>query len=202
MKETSRDRQKAETQSRILDSARALFEEAGYHGTGIREIASRAGVSPGTVLLHFSDKADVLHAALFDDLERVWKAVQSEIPDPDLETCLTSLVARLYDYYASRPKLTRELLRESMFAEEPWKSRFTAQVNEVMGYIINQAATHQAQGKLRPELDPLTLAASCLSFYYFALIGWVQGGLSTPLPFFQQMLSQYLRPLVLENERK
>lgn len=44
----------------ILDAAIAVMAEHGYHGTSVREIALRAGVSPAALYHHFSSKQQVL----------------------------------------------------------------------------------------------------------------------------------------------
>ncbi|MFF9490058.1 TetR family transcriptional regulator [Streptomyces sp. NPDC014676] len=47
----------------ILDAARATFAELGYERATIREIAKRAGVANGLVMLHFSNKENLFIAA-------------------------------------------------------------------------------------------------------------------------------------------
>ncbi|MBE7184712.1 MAG: TetR/AcrR family transcriptional regulator [Methylobacterium mesophilicum] len=48
----------------ILDGARSAFQELGYEGTSVDEIARRAGVSKPTLYTHFGDK-QALFAASF-----------------------------------------------------------------------------------------------------------------------------------------
>jgi AcrR family transcriptional regulator len=55
-----------QTQSRILDAAYALFMEQGYHGTSMRQIVERAGITMGGVYNHFASKEDIWVAVLFD----------------------------------------------------------------------------------------------------------------------------------------
>ena len=59
---TQRDR-KADTQSRILEAAVALFSAHGYDGTSISAIAARAGVSRGAVFWHFTEKDQLFQEA-------------------------------------------------------------------------------------------------------------------------------------------
>lgn len=54
---------KAETQSRILEAAVALFAERGFDGSSITAIAARARVSRATVFWHFGDKATLFQEA-------------------------------------------------------------------------------------------------------------------------------------------
>lgn len=54
------------TQARILDAAYALFMAQGYHGTSMRQIAERAGLTMGGVYTHFVSKEDIWIGVLFD----------------------------------------------------------------------------------------------------------------------------------------
>lgn len=55
------------TARRILDHARASFDERGVHAVGIREIARDLGLSPGNVSYHFPTK-EALVLALIDEM--------------------------------------------------------------------------------------------------------------------------------------
>ncbi|MFM7737191.1 MAG: CerR family C-terminal domain-containing protein [Alphaproteobacteria bacterium] len=48
-----------ETRARLLEAATDLFAERGFHGTGVREIALRAGVNVASANYHFGSKEDL-----------------------------------------------------------------------------------------------------------------------------------------------
>jgi AcrR family transcriptional regulator len=48
-----------ERKQKIIDAAKALFSEKGYAGTGLREIAERAGVSLGNIYNYFKNKEEI-----------------------------------------------------------------------------------------------------------------------------------------------
>jgi len=192
-----REAQKEETRARILQVARAHFERDGFDGANVRAIAADAGVAAGTVLLHFTDKRDLLHAALFVDLAAVIEGAlaargQSDGKRP-LEARLRALARPFFAYYAARPTLSKTLLREALLAESPWRERFTAQVTRVHVHIVGLVEAAKARGELVADADGPVLGAAFFSFYYFALIGWVQGGFADPVPIFERMLSEHLR---------
>ncbi len=58
----ARERRKAENHDAILAAARDAFAETGYPDTGVRDIARRAGVAPGTLYNYFADKEAILRA--------------------------------------------------------------------------------------------------------------------------------------------
>jgi AcrR family transcriptional regulator len=78
---------RGERRERILASATSLFEENGFHGAGIDDIAAAAGVTGPAIYRHFKNKDAVL-VALFDRLaerlgailERVGAEVARDTP--------------------------------------------------------------------------------------------------------------------------
>lgn len=67
-------RKKAMTDTRrelVLAAARAAFFELGLEGASLREIAKRAGYTPGALYSYFSSKEDVYAALLGESLERL-----------------------------------------------------------------------------------------------------------------------------------
>src|ERR687897_1087052 len=59
---------RAATRGALLDSARSLFAERGYHGTAAEEIVQRAGLTRGALYHHFEDKKDLFRAVV-DEIE-------------------------------------------------------------------------------------------------------------------------------------
>lgn len=55
-----------DTRRRILDAARELITEAGFHPVSVEEVAARAGASRPTVYRHFGSKPELLEAVAWD----------------------------------------------------------------------------------------------------------------------------------------
>ena len=187
-----RQAQKHATQARILDVARLHFEREGFERANLRAIASEAGVAAGTVLLHFTDKLGLLHAALHDDLEAT------------IARCLATksrggLLARLVRRRGRSTRTTRRgrgsrrsSCKESLLAEPPWRERFTHQLTRVLTHVTVLVEEAKKSGELAQTTDGRVFAAAFSSFYYFALIGWVQGGLEEPMPLFKKLMAQHI----------
>ena len=60
-----------EKRQRILESAKQLFLEMGYHGSSMNQIAQNAGVPKLTVYNHFQDKATLFTCAIEDTCEHI-----------------------------------------------------------------------------------------------------------------------------------
>lgn len=191
----TRATQKEATGHAVLQAARAEFERVGFEAANLRSIAARAGVSAGTVLHHYGDKRELLHAALFDDLEQTLARALAGLGEGPLEEQLSALTRTVFGYYQRRPQLSRTLLKESLFAEEPWAQRFTAQVGRVHGALAQLAQKASERGELRPHVDGALFAVAYFSFFYFALIAWVQGAHGSPMELVDHLVRQHLEGL-------
>ena len=61
---TWRERERERAREEILEAAAHLFAQSGYDGVGMKEIASRAGISVGMLYNHFEGKEDIFRALL------------------------------------------------------------------------------------------------------------------------------------------
>jgi AcrR family transcriptional regulator len=188
----TRNEQKAQTRRAVLEAARAAFEGDGFEGANIRDIASAAGVSAGTVLHHFGSKRELLYAALFHDLERALEGAVAGVGRDPLEDQLDRLSRAVFHHYQERPRLSRVLLKESLFAEPPWAERFQAQTAGVHQAVVCMGEAAVARGELSPRVDLRVLAMAYLSFFYFALIAWAQGAHADPARLVRAQVVQHL----------
>jgi AcrR family transcriptional regulator len=89
----------------VLDAARAVFEEHGIEGANIREIARRAGYTPGAIYSYFDSKEAIYGALLAQSLDRLNAAVASARPaseqPPDL---LKAKALAWFGFYAAKPR--------------------------------------------------------------------------------------------------
>jgi AcrR family transcriptional regulator len=187
-----RGARKAGTQARILEVARLHFERDGFEAASIRAIAAEAGVASGTVLLHFSDKLGLLHAALHDDLETAIRRCLSAPNRGPLLERLCAIARPFYAYYAARPVLSKVLLRESLVAEPPWRERFAEQLARVNVRVVALVNEAREKGEIARSTHAELMAAAFSSFYYFALAAWVQARIQAPLPLFKALMAQHL----------
>lgn len=185
--------QKKDTQDRILQVARAHFERDGFDAASFRAIAADAEIAVGTVALHFIDKRGLLHAALHDDLERAIALCLTRGHRGSIVKRLTEVFEPAYAYYARRPELSRTLLETSLFAASPWKERFASQAIRVHVHIMEVVEGARGRGEIAHDADVAVFAAAAFSFYYMALIGWVQGQVPSPQALFRSMLEQHVR---------
>ena len=111
-----REKTTAKRRNQILEAAVMCFLEHGYHQTGVRDIAARAGVSLGNLYNHFRGKHDVLvEIAMLErcELEPFLKILNSNAPAPKV---LKKFI-RAYAKYLAAPEnviLTLEISSEAV----------------------------------------------------------------------------------------
>lgn len=69
----------ATTRDRLLDAAFAALEEKGLAGCRVSDIARRAGVTPGSIYVHFEDKAALITEALARNGTRGLPALSADL---------------------------------------------------------------------------------------------------------------------------
>ncbi|RNL62822.1 TetR/AcrR family transcriptional regulator [Nocardioides marmoriginsengisoli] len=140
---------------RVLDAALGVFAEKGFHGTSIRDIAGRAGLSVPGLYHHYRSKQDILMdlvlTVMGELLSRSRAAVESGADDP---------VARL-------DALVESLLRFHMFRRD---QAFVAS-SEIRSLLPeNRAAYVALRDEQQQMLEDLITA------------GEVHGAFATPSP--------------------
>ena len=90
-----RARRVAKTRRAIVDAARDLFEEHGYDGTTIDQIADRADIAPRTFFRYFPSKEALVFAEMSDLRTDLFAGLDER---PRSEHPLESLVHALADY--------------------------------------------------------------------------------------------------------
>jgi AcrR family transcriptional regulator len=116
-------RKGAEIRELVLDSARELFAQGGYHKTTTRDVAASAGVSERLIYFHFGSKANLFEQAVvepltafMEDFADEWRAYR-DLPH-DLEYVARRWVGGMYDLLRQHRKLVMALLTATAYEEE------------------------------------------------------------------------------------
>ena len=92
----------------VLDAARTVFIEAGIEGASIREIAKRAGYTPGAIYSYFDSKEAIYGELLAESLERlnsVTAAALGALPsDAGPTGQLRAAASAWFGFYADNPR--------------------------------------------------------------------------------------------------
>jgi len=130
------------TRRRLYETAVGLIGERGYDAATLREVAGRAGVSPGLLYRYFPNKRSVV-LALYDDLSDEFAAQAAEMPQGKwrdrfiyaLETTLRVLGPHRVTLRALAPAMVGDA-EEGVFARSTSFSRLRVQA-VFQGAVVN-----------------------------------------------------------------
>ena len=137
-----------ETREKLLNAAIKVFEQKGYEGASVVQIAEEAGLTTGSIYVHYKCKADLLVDAVRTNQDR---AVGAIFERPSGPGGASTVLAALADRLVSRKPNETTLLVEAMLA-----SRRDPELADILASSLQQWADEvskilkigQEEGKL------------------------------------------------------
>lgn len=158
------DPQKRERRRQILDAAKHVFAEAGYHGASINAIIERAEIARGTFYLYFESKSavfsSILDQAMADLRARIHRIEVDPKAAPPQVQLRAQIVAAL-DYVVKDRALAMLLLSAGHTPDAEAAERLDAFFAEVRDLLRRAFESGQALKLLR-KVDPELAAAATL----------------------------------------
>jgi AcrR family transcriptional regulator len=153
---TARTAKSEQTRSRILDTARGLFNERGTAAVSTNHVAAAAGLSAGNLYYHFADKQEIiraLHERYAAANEGLWE------PGPGTSASLASLragLARAMELAWEYRFFERELLA-LLRADPQLRARYREVHERRLGQWLALGQQLAAQGTIGPPQPPATI---------------------------------------------
>lgn len=163
---TREERQRL-TREQLLASAREVFEERGYAGSSLEEIAERAGFTRKAVYSNFSGKADLLLEIVDRQMQVHVEWVESIVGQGTRERQAIDLGSAFSSFF-SEQRAWEQLFHEFCVVaarEEEIGVRFRARLREAKG-AITRLVEEEAEGAGRE----LAVPAARLVMGIFALM--------------------------------
>ncbi|MGW0811751.1 TetR/AcrR family transcriptional regulator [Streptomyces viridiviolaceus] len=156
----------------LLDVAVAVFNERGYDGTGMEELARRLGLSKSSIYHHVSGKEELLSLAVTRALDALF-AVLDEGPAPDASATarLRHVVRRSVEVLAAELPYVTLLLR--LHGNSETELRALERRREFDHRVADLVIRAAAEGGVRDDIDP-HLASRLLFGTVNSLIEWYQ----------------------------
>lgn len=108
-----REREKAQRRQDILDAARQVFFERGFHQPTVDDVAARAEVSKGTIYLYFKSKEEILAHLLLEGLDLLLAQMEATCPPqspPAPEAALWALANSYLTFSQTQPHYFRLIM--------------------------------------------------------------------------------------------
>lgn len=184
----------------ILQSAKAVFAERGYHVASISDIIKRAGIARGTFYLYFSSKDAVFESILdqaIEDLQERIIGIDMDPGSPPPAKQLHQNVTRVLEYMLGDRALIRLILNHGLPPESDLTQRVDAFFGHVEALIEVSLSYGMSMGLVR-QCDASLTAAQILGAARGALrkLTRVQEDFDTT-PVATQMIDFALRGVVV-----
>jgi AcrR family transcriptional regulator len=155
---------KQERRRQILDAAKHVFADAGYHGASINAIIERAGIARGTFYLYFESKSAVFSSILdqaMADLRRHMHRIEVDNPKIPPQLQLRAQVIDALEYVVQDRPLAMLLLSAGHTPDAEAAERldqFFGEIRDLLRRAFESGQEIRMLRKVQPEL----LAAAML----------------------------------------
>ncbi|MGF7235858.1 MAG: TetR/AcrR family transcriptional regulator [Frankia sp.] len=156
-----RSRKGLATRARLLDAAKAVFEEDGFLEARISDIAERAGLSHGSFYHYFDSKEQIFRVIAKGLDDRLNAPLHMVILDPSSTATLRQRVReanrRYLESYRAEAKIIGVIEQVSRYDEHVNAVRFESQ-RRTCDQVAEAIRQLQRRGLADPDLDPLVTA--------------------------------------------
>jgi len=164
----------------IAEAALSLVADQGLRRLSIAAVARRVGLVPSGIYRHFKSKDEVLAAVLDLIQERLLANVQAarEENDDPVE-CLKGVLVRHIRFIREGRAIPRMIFSDDVHAGNPLRRQRVLQIfTSYTGEVVQIVRLGQSQGRIRPDLDPQTVAMMLFGIIVPAGILWhlTEGG--------------------------
>jgi AcrR family transcriptional regulator len=167
------------TRQHILEATERMLQTRGLARLTNKEIAEAAGCAEGTLYKHFETKEALILAAIEENVPDFLSFVDEEhIGEGAIEEHVQNVARAAIGYYRKLLPLTTAL-----FADMDLLAHFRLWMQEQQGgplsiyeRVVSYVAAEQRLGRLKPEIDPFSLAALLLgACHQYVFVQYFQG---------------------------
>ncbi len=145
-----------DAKDRLLQSAKELFSQKGYHETTVEEIVHRAGLSKGAFYFYFKSKEDILKELILIMSERMIKDLEQKVHSEGsveelLKACVSDFFRMFYEDKEIAYIFFYELLRTSEEFRRIHQEK-TQRVKELLLELVNRGVRNKEIKSGNPEV--------------------------------------------------
>ncbi|MDQ0059220.1 TetR/AcrR family transcriptional regulator [Paenibacillus harenae] len=150
---STRKEQAAETRQKLLETAKALFAEKGYHGTPVRAINRNLNMGDGILYHYFpGGKREILSVLIQESFERRFieiSTVNKNIEQLPIREALVALLRRMYELFMEDMDSARILVRESDVLEKEERDKLTGFIQSQQSFFRDFLQRRHERGEIR-----------------------------------------------------
>lgn len=171
--EGRRARRRREMRTRIYDAARELFQEQGFEGTTVEQIAQRADIAPATFFNHYQSKGGVMALMTSEIADHVGELVERHLSGSgSIRKRLVGLAEDAARQIGETHQVARDVMLELVRTEgRPDNTApYLARVHDPVRVMLEEG---QRSGEIRTDEDATFLAEMVLGALNTALTNWL-----------------------------
>lgn len=168
-----RERKKRATRSKILSSARRLFEKKGYEETSIEEITELSDVSKGTFFNYFSSKESLLFGIAEEEVSDIFYMMENtSFSSNNILEKIESILERLLIDSIPYLHLTGRVVFMTIISYEKEESPFS-RIRKALEELIEEA---QDLNIIKKDYSEKDIATILMGTYYGVIFKWFEEG--------------------------
>lgn len=173
---SARRTQKEATRNRVIEAARVLFDTQGYQGTTVREIASQAKVSVGSVFTTFASKYEILSQVMVNRLDGLY--AEFDRVTPHLRGSTADRLRTMFAIHFAFEVRHKRLFLAYISSTYDWTLPPTStpmgrnrRLQDLIGDCLRKGMT---EGDVDPSLDPQECVDLLMAAYVwiYRLAAW------------------------------
>ncbi len=155
---------KEAAKTKIIQAARKVFAEKGYHDTTMDDIAKEIGVSKGALYSYFKSKEDLLKELSLQNHQTLRDIINTACKSHDLTPALEEVYVQMTEKYGGNMHTNFEII--ALAAHEPTTKKiimedFQRDIDTVQSFLEDK----MKQGTMRTDVNARALAELFTSLY-------------------------------------
>jgi AcrR family transcriptional regulator len=179
----------------ILEAARKVFAEKGFHDATIDDVAGRAGVAKWTVYLYYRSKHQLYWAALKHGILTMNEETQKKVEAArTLEDKLHAFVAMKLTYFEENRdffKIYHSEFGNALFHPAHIRKDFTdlyLRQARVLETVLREAVRRKAIRNIRPNAAAFAISDLTRGMITQRLLGWSKAAVDDDIAFVFQLV--------------
>jgi AcrR family transcriptional regulator len=166
---------KMDFHERLGNTILEVFSESDFHAVGIRDIASKAGVSFATIYKHYGNKERLVFAFVDIWMGRLTDRIIDHLQGiADLKEKLRKIFWLQLEYYERHSDFAKIIFMT--LPMKTWMTDESFEQHRMFNLLMDVLRQGQEEGVLNPDVDTRILLDFMLGFVQRSFIMWVQRG--------------------------
>ena len=175
---SKREQDKEARRQAILDAAKKIFAEKGFHNTSVSDIVQEVGIAQGTFYLYFEDKKAIFTEIVESLTKRLFKLITIENIQQvrsigDLEGGYERVSAPLVAYFKENKDLAKIFLREAIGAGLGFEEKINQFYDRLIEMGVAYIGALRKSGVLKGDYNPRTAMTFLIGGSQMIIYRWI-----------------------------